>query len=172
MCAPSTSPAPRPHIAHWPRYASIVRRENRIGLSTGPELSNRQRATLAALSAEVSAAGPTPPSVKEFAERHGQTMKELEPIVQVAVDEGQFVRLSPQIIMDRQALESLRRRLVEHFSKSPTAKVGEIREQWGITRKHAVPIFEFFDECQITSREGDLRTAGPRISLHVDEAVT
>jgi selenocysteine-specific elongation factor len=150
----------------------IVRRENRIGLSTGPELSNRQRATLAALSAEVSAAGPTPPSVKEFAERHGQTMKELEPIVQVAVDEGQFVRLSPQIIMDRQALESLRKRLVEHFSKSPTAKVGEIREQWGITRKHAVPIFEYFDECQITLREGDLRTAGPRISLPVDEAVT
>lgn len=150
----------------------IVRRENRIGLSTGPELSNRQRSILTALTAEVSAAGPTPPSIKEFAERHGHTLKELEPIVQVAVDEGQFVRLSPQIIMDRQALEALRQRLVDHFSKSPTAKVGEIREQWGITRKHAVPIFEYFDECQITSREGDLRSAGPRISIPVDEAIT
>lgn len=159
-------------LASMAEKREIVLRENRIGLSTGPELSNRQRATLAALSAEVAAAGPTPPSIKEFAERHDQTLKELEPIVQVAVDEGQFVRLSPQIIMDRQALESLRRRLVDHFSKSPTAKVGEIREQWGITRKHAVPIFEFFDECQITSREGDLRTAGPRLSLSVDEAVT
>ena len=71
----------------------IVRRENRIGLSSGPELSNRQRNTLTALTAEVSAAGPTPPSIKEFAERHGHTLKDLEPIVQVAVDEGQFVRL-------------------------------------------------------------------------------
>jgi selenocysteine-specific elongation factor len=150
----------------------IVRRDNRIGLSSGPELSSRQRATLTALVAEVSAAGPTPPSIKEFAERHGHTLKELESIVQVAIDEGQFVRLSPQIIMDRQALESLRRRLAEHFSTSPIAKVGEIREQWGITRKHAVPIFEFFDECQITSREGDLRKAGPRIALPIDEAVT
>jgi selenocysteine-specific elongation factor len=150
----------------------IVRRENRIGLSTGPELSNRQRNTLATLIAEVSAAGPTPPSLKEFAELHGQALKDLESIVQVAIDEGQFVRLSPQIIMDRKALEALRLRLVDHFSKSPTAKVGEIREQWGITRKHAVPIFEFFDECQITSREGDLRSAGPRISLPVDEAIT
>ncbi len=120
----------------------------------------------------MSAAGPTPPTLKEFAEQHGHTLKDLEPIVQVAVDEGQFVRLSPQIIMDRRALESLRQRLVDHFSKSPTAKVGEIREQWGITRKHAVPIFEFFDECQITSREGDLRSAGPRISIPVDEAIT
>ena len=39
-------------------------------------------------------------------------------------------------------------------------KVGELREQWGITRKHAVPIFEFFDKCQITSRAGDLRSPG------------
>ena len=150
----------------------IVRRDNRIGLSTGPELSNRQRSALTTLINEVSTAGPTPPSLKEFAEKHGHTLKELEPIVQVAVDEGQFVRLSPQIIMDRQALESLRKRLVDHFSKSPTAKVGEIREQWGITRKHAVPIFEFFDERQITLREGDLRSAGPRISIPVDEAIT
>ena len=29
-----------------------------------------------------------------------------------------------------------------------------------MTRKHAVPIFEFFDRQQITSRSGDLRTAG------------
>jgi selenocysteine-specific elongation factor len=148
----------------------IVVRENRIGLSSGPELSNRQRNALTALTGEVSAAGPTPPSIKEFAERHGHTLKDLEPIVQVAVDEGQFVRLSPQIIMDRGALETLRKRLVDHFTKSPTAKVGEIREQWGITRKHAVPIFEFFDERQITSRNGDLRSAGPRISIPVDEA--
>jgi selenocysteine-specific elongation factor len=147
----------------------IVRRENRIGLSSGPELSNRQRNALTALTAEVSAAGPTPPSIKEFAERHGHTLKDLEPIVQVAVDEGQFVRLAPQIIMDRGALETLRKRLVDHFSKSLTAKVGEIREQWGITRKHAVPIFEFFDECQITLRVGDLRSAGPRLLQPIDE---
>ena len=83
-----------------------------------------------------------------------------------------IVRLSPQIIMDRGALEILRKRLVDHFSKSPTAKVGEIREQWGITRKHAVPIFEYFDACQITSRDGDLRSAGPRISVPLDEATT
>lgn len=159
-------------LAAMTEKREIVRRDTRIGLSSGPELSNRQRSTLAALATEVSSAGPTPPSLKEFAERHGHTLKDLEAIVQVAVDEGQFVRLSPQIIMDRQALESLRQRLVAHFSNSPTAKVGEIREQWGITRKHAVPIFEFFDECQITLRDGDLRSAGPRISIPIGEAIT
>jgi selenocysteine-specific elongation factor len=147
-------------------------RGDRIGLPTGPELSNRQRDMLTTLVAEVSGAGPAPPTLKEFSERHGVSAKDLEAVVQVAVDEGQLIRLTPQLTMDRRALESLRQRLVKHFEKSPTAKVGEIREQWGITRKHAVPIFEFFDQCQITSRAGDIRSAGPRVSVPVDEATT
>jgi len=151
------------------RRGEIVRRGDRVGLTTGPELSNRQRGVLTALVREVTAAGATPPTLKEFAERHGCTLKDLEPIVQVAVDEGQLLRLSPQLVMDERALEALRQRLAQHFSKFPTAKVGQIREQWGITRKHAVPIFEFFDERQITSRDGDVRSAGPRMSLPVAE---
>ena len=83
-----------------------------------------------------------------------------------------MVRLTPQLAIDRGALETLRQRLATHFRKHPTAKVGEIREQWGITRKHAVPIFEFFDQYQITSRTGDLRLPGPRLSLTIDEAIT
>jgi selenocysteine-specific elongation factor len=154
------------------KRGELVRRGDRVGLATGPELSNRQRSALTALVAEVTAAGPTPPTLKEFADKHGCTLKELEPIVQVAIDEGQLLRLSPQLVMHEGALETLRQRLADHFQKSRTAKVGEIREQWGITRKHAVPIFEFFDERQITSRAGDLRSAGPRVSSPVCEVCT
>jgi selenocysteine-specific elongation factor len=150
----------------------IVIRGERIGLPTGPELSNRQRSMLETLVTEVAGAGPTPPTLKELADRHGFPPKDLEHVVQVAVDEGQLIRLTPQLTMDRVALESLRQRLAKHFETSTTAKVGEIREQWGITRKHAVPIFEFFDQCQITSRAGDIRSAGPRVAVPVDEAIT
>jgi selenocysteine-specific elongation factor len=150
----------------------IIRRGDRVGLPTGAELTHRQQAMLDALLAEVTGAGPSPPTLKEFGEKHAYALKDLEPLVQVAVDEGRLVRLSPQLAIDRGALESLRQKLSDHFQKHPTAKVGEIREQWGITRKHAVPIFEFFDQYQITSRAGDLRSAGPRMSLPIDEAIT
>jgi selenocysteine-specific elongation factor len=150
----------------------LLLRGDRIGLPTGAELSNRQRIMLTTLVAEVSHAGATPPTLKEFAERHALPLHEVEAVVQVAIDDGQLIRLTPQLTMDRAALESLRHKLAEHFDKSPTAKVGEIREQWGITRKHAVPIFEFFDECQITSRTGDIRSAGPRLQTPIDEAIT
>jgi selenocysteine-specific elongation factor len=150
----------------------LVLRGDRIGLSTGAELSNRQRLMLQSLVAEVSHAGATPPTLKEFAERHALPLQDVEGVVQVAIDEGLLIRLTPQLTMDRAALESLRQKLAQHFEKSSTAKVGEIREQWGITRKHAVPIFEFFDERKITSRAGDIRSAGPRLQFPIDEAIT
>jgi hypothetical protein len=72
----------------------------------------------------------------------------------------------------RTALESLRQSLAGHFERHPTAKVGEIREQWGITRKHAVPIFEFFDDCHVTARAGDLRSAGSRLRTPIGEEIS
>jgi selenocysteine-specific elongation factor len=158
-------------VEHMVAEGELVRRGERVGLPTGAELSHRQRTLLTALLAEVSDAGPTPPTLKEFAERHGYALQDLEPLVQVAVDEGMLVRLSPQLVINCEALEGLRQRLSAHFQRSPTAKVGEIREQWGITRKHAVPIFEFFDQCQITLRAGDVRSPGPRVSIPVAEAI-
>jgi selenocysteine-specific elongation factor len=150
----------------------LVRRGDRIGLPSGAELSQRQRQLLAKLLAEFAAAGPAPPTDKELAERHQLSLRELAPLLQVSVDDGQLVRLSAQMAIDRDALDALRQSLAEYFQRQPTAKVGELREKWGITRKHAVPVFEFFDERQITRRSGDLRTAGPRLSIPLGEAPT
>jgi selenocysteine-specific elongation factor len=146
----------------------LVLNADRVGLSTGAELSIRQRTLLTALISDVSQAGAAAPTLKEFAERHGVPLQDVEAVVPVAVDEGQLIRLTPQLTIDPAALEQLRRKLADHFEKSATAKVGEIREQWGITRKHAVPIFEYFDERQITLRAGDIRSAGPRLQIPID----
>jgi selenocysteine-specific elongation factor len=150
----------------------LIRRGDRIGLPGGAELSQRQRQMLGTLLAEFAAAGPAPPTLKELAEKHGQSLRDLDSLVQVGVDDGQLVRLSREMAIDREALESLRQRLAGHFERHPTAKVGEIREQWGITRKHAVPIFEFFDECHVTARAGDLRSPGARLMSPIGEGAT
>jgi hypothetical protein len=150
----------------------LVSSDGRIGLRGGPELTNRQRLMLKSLVSEVSAAGATPPTLKEFGEKYAISPGDVEALVQVAVDEEQLIRVSPQLVMSRDALETLRKSLSDYFVTSPTAKVGELRELWKITRKHAVPIFEFFDQRQITVRAGDDRSAGPRISIPIDETVT
>jgi selenocysteine-specific elongation factor len=147
----------------------LLQSGDRIGLPSGAELSLKQRQLLTKLLAEFAAAGRAPPTDKELAERHQLQPRDLTPLLQVGVDDGILVRLSPQMAIDREALDTLRQSLVDHFQQHPTAKVGELREQWGITRKHAVPIFEFFDDCRITLRQGDLRTAGPRLTTPIGE---
>jgi len=148
----------------------LNRRGDRIGLPSGAELTQRQRHLLDGLLNQFAAAGPAPPTLKELAEQHKVSLRDLEALVQVAIDENHLVKLSPLMAIDLSALESLRQSLVEHFRRQPTAKVGELREQWKITRKHAVPIFEYFDESRITVRAGDLRSAGPRLSFPIGEA--
>jgi selenocysteine-specific elongation factor len=150
----------------------VVRRGDQVGLPSGAELTQRQRQQLGKLLQQFESAGAAPPTLKELSDQHKLAERDLEPLVQVAVDEGALVRLAPQLVIDRHALDSLRRSLAEHFQRCPTAKVGELREHWGITRKHAVPIFEYFDKCQITLRDGDLRSAGPRLALPIGEAST
>lgn len=151
--------------------SELVRRGDRVGLPAAADLSHRQRQWLDVLLAQCVDAGAMPPTLKEFAARSGCTLKDLEPLVQVAVDEGRLVRLSPDLAIASEALEGLRQNLADYFQLHPAAKIGEIRERWGMTRKHAVPIFEFFDRQQVTARSGDLHTAGPRISVPIDETV-
>lgn len=146
----------------------IIRRGDRIGLSSGADLSNRQRQILDRFVAEVTRSAATPPTLREFSEQQGVALADLEAIVQVAVDEGTLLRLTPQLTMTREALEALRRSLDGYFQKHPSATVSAVREHWGMTRKHAVPIFEYFDEHGITRRNGDQRTAGPNISVTLE----
>ena len=148
----------------------LLRRGDRVGLPSGPELTNRQRSLLKTVLAAIEGAGATPPTLKELAEQHKCALKDLELLVQVPVEQGILIRVSPLLAINRDALEALRQSLAEHFQKHPTGTVSEIRELWKMTRKHTVPILEFFDQRQITSRSGDSRAAGPRISLPVDEA--
>jgi len=158
-------------LADLTRQGELLQRGDRIGRPAGAELSHRQRGLLDVLLAECVEAGRTPPSLKEFAERNGSSLRDLEPLVQVAVDEGRLDRLSPEIAIDHAALEDLRKNLADYFKEHPAVRITEIREHWGMTRKHAVPIFEFFDRQQVTIRDGDVRTAGPRLGFPIHEAV-
>jgi selenocysteine-specific elongation factor len=151
------------------RNGELTRRGDRIGRPAGAELSTRQRGLLDGLLAEWAAAGSTPPTLKEFAERTGSSIRDLEPLVQLAVDDGRLDRLTTELAIDRAAIEALRKTLAEYFQRNPAVRISEVREHWQITRKHAVPIFEFFDKHQITVRNGDVRTAGPRLGCPIGE---
>ncbi len=148
----------------------LLRRGDQIGPRVGAALSNRQRKLLDVLLAECLSTGRTPPTLKEFATRNGCTPRDLEPLVEVGIAEGRLARLSPEFAIDRVVLEDLRKNLSDYLQSHSSFTISEIREHWAITRKHAVPIFEFFDQQQITVRNGDARIAGPHLGMPIDEA--
>ncbi|MCA9070576.1 MAG: selenocysteine-specific translation elongation factor, partial [Planctomycetaceae bacterium] len=147
----------------------LSRRGDQVGLPTGPKLTNRQRSLLEAVLGEIHSAGATPPTLKQLAQQHDSELEELELLIQGAVDQGDLVRVSPEFVINRDDLDALRQTLADHFQQHPTQTVSEIREQWQMTRKHAVPILEFFDQREVTTRSGNSRSAGPRIGLPVNE---
>lgn len=149
----------------------LVRRGEQIGPRAGAELSHRQRKVLELLLSECATAGRAPPVLKEFATRQGCALRDLELLVEVAVIERHLDRISPDLAIDHAALEDLRTNLADYLQSHATFTTSEIREHWGITRKHAVPILEFFDRQQITVRNGDVRSGGPRLHLPQTEAV-
>ncbi len=56
------------------------------------------------------------------------------------------------------------RRLLQVFlAKTPEMGVAGLKEIMGLSRKHAVPLLEFFDRQRWTERRGDVRIAGPRL---------
>jgi selenocysteine-specific elongation factor len=56
-------------------------------------------------------------------------------------------------------LEALR----NWFVRRDELSVGDLKEVLGITRKHAIPLLEFFDQKGYTARRGNARMAGPAL---------
>ena len=150
----------------------LLKRGDQVAPRVGAALSHRQRKLLDVLLAECLTTGRAPPALKEFASRNGCTPRDLEPLVEVAIAEGRLARLSPEFAVDRVVLEDLRMSLADYLQTHPSFTISEIREHWGITRKHAVPIIEYFDQQQITVRNGDARTAGLRLGMPIDEVAS
>jgi selenocysteine-specific elongation factor len=110
----------------------------------------------------------------------GPTSKELTAEVSDAVDprvagqvgemlallleEEQIVRIPPDILLLRKALEEVPVRVREFFaSGNEQMTVPQFKDILGVTRKQAVPLLEYLDRERYTVRRGDVRVPGPRL---------
>jgi selenocysteine-specific elongation factor len=65
--------------------------------------------------------------------------------------------------MHRDAMDRCLAALGAWFAKSSELAVGDFKDVLGITRKHAIPLLEYFDYNAITVRKGNARMAGPAL---------
>lgn len=103
------------------------------------------------------------PSLKELLDELGGP-KDGESLVSLLIEEGTVARVPPDLLYPAERLEEMRRLLQAFLAKNPEMGVAGLKEIIGVSRKHAVPLLEFFDRQRWTERRGDVRTAGPRLN--------
>ncbi len=62
------------------------------------------------------------------------------------------------------ALDAAARVVADLLNRQPDGvTVAEVRDEWGTSRKYAIPLLSYLDKNGITRRRGDLRIGGPRL---------
>lgn len=102
-----------------------------------------------------------PPSVDDAFSLNGGKGNSNQNALQILIDEGALLRLKDNIIYHENALSEAEKFLREHLSQNNEITAAEFRDLLGITRKHAIPLLEYFDTARITLRVGDKRVIRP-----------
>ena len=140
----------------------------RIGENLGPadlqvQLTKRQRRTRDSLFEQITAGRITPPTAKELTSSVDEAAKDVEQLLNLLAEDGLIVRIADGLFFTPQGLEDARAICVDVLNDGSTATVAELRDAWGVTRKHSIPLCEYFDEIGVTVRDGNDRSAGPNI---------
>jgi selenocysteine-specific elongation factor len=135
-----------------------------------PKLSQGERKLKAKIAEAFRAAGLSPPGPDEWAATAGPRADAVPDMLALLLDEEVLVEIGPQLYLDYDVAEGLRRRVVERLSDGSRITMAELRDLLGTTRKYAVPIGEYLDRIGLTLREGDLRRLGDR-SAGADAAI-
>ncbi|MCG8587171.1 MAG: selenocysteine-specific translation elongation factor [Pirellulales bacterium] len=140
----------------------IRRVDQRVQLAgRGPQLSANEQKLLNEIVERFAKADLASPSVKEVQEQATRNRQVVPKLVDLAVTEGQLVRISPEILFHADTERRVRGIIVEELTDGDGLTLSQIRELLGTTRKYAVPLCEYLDREGVTRRDGDLRRLGP-----------
>ncbi len=125
------------------------------------EIGEELRAVKTRLEAAFRNAHFQPPSTEEAFAQGGGEGDANQDALQILIDEGVLLRLKENIVYHRDALTEAENLLKGHLSRHREITAAEFRDILGITRKHAIPLLEYFDTARITLRVGDKRVLRP-----------
>ncbi|MFL6245206.1 MAG: selenocysteine-specific translation elongation factor [Thermoanaerobaculia bacterium] len=108
-----------------------------------------------AIEAKYAEAGLQTPATSELIRAIPQKPKVIEGVIGYLVKQGTLVRLADGVYLHRDTVEAARAKLAE--KKGQHLDVGQFKDLFGISRKVAIPLLEFFDQDGATKRIGDSR---------------
>jgi selenocysteine-specific elongation factor len=78
-------------------------------------------------------------------------------IVTLLLRETRLIKISDELVFDRDALLALRQHVAAYKARSATIDVTQFKELTGVSRKYAIPLLEYLDRERVTRRVGDAR---------------
>jgi selenocysteine-specific elongation factor len=101
--------------------------------------------------------GLTPPWLAELPAAAGGTPADVAAVLKLLAAEGRVVRVSAELHFDAAAVAGLREKLVAFLRERREITTQEFKELVGATRKHVIPLAEYFDREKVTLRVGEKR---------------
>ena len=88
----------------------------------------------------------------------------LQSFIHILQESGDVARVLSYGYIDESSLERMLGALRAHIQVNSGISVGEFKELFGLSRKYAVPLLEYFDHEGYTKRVDDTRVSGPRMN--------
>ena len=121
------------------------------------ELTEDEQRVFDALADLLADQGFTPPTPAEAAKTLGAPMELVDAFRRLLLGEGRAVAVSPDLYFDAGRIAELRRAVAERATINPEIDVAWFKQQFGLSRKHAIPLLEWLDRERVTVRVGNLR---------------
>ncbi|MFT3912770.1 MAG: selenocysteine-specific translation elongation factor [Anaeromyxobacteraceae bacterium] len=101
--------------------------------------------------------GLTPPWLNELPAAAGASTGDVAAVLKLLLAEGKVVRASAELWFDAAAVAGLKDRLVGHLKAHKEITTQAFKDLVGATRKHVIPLAEYFDREKVTLRVGEKR---------------
>ncbi|MEE8141787.1 MAG: selenocysteine-specific translation elongation factor [Planctomycetota bacterium] len=99
----------------------------------------------------------SPPRLEELSEQSGHSLKLLEKLQALLLDEEKLLRISSDVVLHRDAVEEGVLRLHKLYQEGGPFKASRAKDVLETTRKFAIPFLEHLDKIKCTRRVGDNR---------------
>ena len=117
--------------------------------------SPQQQSLVGQLKDMLQASPYTPPSWTEATAVTG------EELLGALLENGDVVRVAPDILFAAAAWRELLRAVLEIIERDGSVSASQLRDRFGTSRKYAIGLLESLDDARITRRKDDVRVRGP-----------
>ena len=104
----------------------------------------------------LAAAGPKPPAVADLFTQADIAPKQGYKALGLLEKQGRAIKASEDFFFDTAALAALEQAVRDALANGP-ASAADLKDAMGLSRKHAIPVLEHFDDTGVTRRVGDAR---------------